>query len=346
MLRYQSYIEPATMEGLRMNHAPGPDLALVFICPFVVCTTDSGRMFQLMRGVNGRQKGVTINFGIYEVTDDLDVQGPFLYDAATAPVLEALKVSERDGRVCYEGDRHSLQFGLNSHRWIDAGGKVDLHIEPVGQVSTFHIPAQDRLKHPQMLRSHMGRVTGVIDGETVAGLFMVDFIYSRPDLLWNEMGMMSELHNVWLNWLVEYEDGGYEGGLAWRGRPGTEFHAAHHVIDGQSVGRCDARIELETTERGTPTRVRLSLGDDTHVELTQKGSQDWPMHTCGWVTGINRDRKIARSWNYTEFYPLNWPRVLDYFKAYEGLHGRPPSWRRTFEGARIVDQNVVWEPRP
>jgi pimeloyl-ACP methyl ester carboxylesterase len=28
------------------------------------------------------------------------------------------------------------------------------------------------------------------------------------------MGMLTKLHNVWMNWLVEYEDGSYEGGLA------------------------------------------------------------------------------------------------------------------------------------
>lgn len=343
MLRYQSYLEQPSLAGFRFDHSPLAGTTLVFICPFVVCTSESGRMFQLMRGVNGRHKGVTLNFGIYEVTDELDRQGPFLYNAREAPLLEPLLVRDDGTTVSYDGDSFSLKFGLNGYRWMDAGGKVNLAIEPVGSVSTFSIPAQDRLAHPQVLRSHMGRVTGTIDGETVSGLFMADFIYSRPDLLWNEMGMMTELHNVWLNWLVEYEDGGYEGGLAWRGRPGTDFAAAHHVVDGISTGRCDAVIEFDTTERGTPTVVRLSLGTDTHVVLEQRGSQDWPMHTCGTVSSINRDRKIKRSWNYTEFYPLNWPNVLEYFKGYEALHGRPPSWRKTFEGARIRDQRVVWE---
>jgi hypothetical protein len=343
MLRYQSYLEDQSLAGFRMNHVPMPGIGLVFICPFVVCSTASGRMFQLMRGVNGRQKGITLNFGIYEVTDQLDVQGPFLYDARQAPVVEPLKIRDDSGVVAYEGDAFSLQFGLDGYRWTDARGGVDLRIEPVGKVSTFWIPAQDRLPHAQMLRSHMGRVSGTIDGEEVAGLFMADFIYSQPELLWNEMGMMTELHNVWLNWLVEYEDGGYEGGLAWRGRPGTDFAAAHHVVDGVSTARCDAVIEIDTTERGTPRIVRLKLGTDTELELRQKGSQDWPMHTCGHVSAINRTRKIRRSWNYTEFYPLNWPAVIDYFKSYEGLFGRPPSWRKTFEGARIVDQRVVWQ---
>jgi hypothetical protein len=326
-----------------MNYAPTADTGLVFICAFVVCSNESGRMFQLMRGINGRQKGITLNFGIYEVPDALDAQAPFLYDKHKAPVLEPLKVREEGETIAYQGDHFSLQLAMAGIRWLDASGDLDLAISHVGKVSTFAIPAQERLTHPQILRSHMGRVRGRIGQESVTGLFMIDFIYSRPDLLWNEMGMMTELHNVWLNWLVEYEDGGYEGGLAWRGRPGTKFAAAHHVVDGVSTARCDAVIDFDTTERGTPTTVRLALGKDTRVTFRQKGSLDWPMHTCGTVAGINRDRKIRRSWNYTEFYPLNWPAVVDYFRSYERLYGRAPSWRKTFEGARIVDQKVTWE---
>ena len=99
MLRYQSYLEQASTEGFRMSHVPMPGLGLVFICPFIVCSSESGRMFQLMRGVNGRQKGATLNFGIYEVTDELDTQGPFLYNAREAPVLEPLKVEDDGERI-------------------------------------------------------------------------------------------------------------------------------------------------------------------------------------------------------------------------------------------------------
>ena len=66
------------------------------------------------------------------------------------------------------------------------------------------------------------------------------------------------------------------------------------------------------------------------------------MHTCGTVSSINRKRRIKRSWNYTEFYPLNWPAVMEYFKAYEQLYGKAPSWRKTFENARIVEQKLTW----
>src|SRR5205085_7012562 len=77
-----------------------------------------------------------------------------------------------------------------------------------------------------------------------------------------EMGMLTKLHNVWLNWLVEYEDGGYEGGYAWRGRPGTGFAAAHHVVDGVSTARSDAEVVTHFTGRGSVSRVDLALGQD------------------------------------------------------------------------------------
>ena len=100
---------------------------------------------------------------------------------------------------------------------------ADLDVRRLGQVCTFWVPEQPGYDHPQMLRSHLGVATGTIDGDPVQGLFMLDYIYSMPGAMWTEMGMLTKLHNLWLNWLVEYEDGGYEGGYAWRGRPGTGF---------------------------------------------------------------------------------------------------------------------------
>ncbi len=78
-----------------------------------------------------------------------------------------------------------------------------------------------------------------------------DYIYSRPGAMWTEMGMLTKPHNLWLNWLVEYDDGGYEGGYAWRGRPGTGFAAAHHVVDEVSTARSDAEMVTHFTGRGS-----------------------------------------------------------------------------------------------
>ena len=146
-----------------------------------------------------------------------------------------------------------------------------------------------------MLRSHLGKVTGTLDGEAVEGLFMLDYIYSRSDLMWREMGMLTKLHNLWVNWLVEYDDGSYEGGYAWRGRPGNGFAAAHHCLDGVSTARADARMETERTDRGTITRVRLSLGDELEVVLDQLGSLDWPLHTVGTVSSTSRASRSPRA---------------------------------------------------
>src|SRR6201999_4044221 len=140
-------------------------------------------------------------------------------------------------------------------------GRLELTAERLGQVCTVWVPEQDGYEYPQTLRSHLGKATGTLDGEPVEGLFMLDYIYSFPHAMWTEMGMLTKLHNLWMNWLVEYEDGTLGGGDAWRGRPGNGFAAAHHYVDGKSVARSDAKITTATTERGTVSHVTLGLGD-------------------------------------------------------------------------------------
>lgn len=344
MIRYHTYLEgEPDLEAYRLSHEPRSGYGVVFICPFAVVTGESGRMYQLMRGFQGRQKGEVVNFGIYEVTDVLDEQGPLYYSFREAPPTEPYWVSETDDYVEYAGSSFAMRFGPSEYEWTDASGQVELRATRLGDVCTFWVPAQDGLEHPQMLRSHAGRVSGRIGDDPVDGLFMLDYIYSRPDLMWNEMGMMSKLHNLWLNWLVEYEDGTWEGGYAWRGRPGSGFAAAHHIVDGVSQARTDAKIETFHTERGAVSSVRLELGDVT-VELQQRGSQDWPLHTCGDVVSTSRGKAIANSWNYTEFFPTNYADVLDYFEAYAKLFGRPHSFRALMRGGRIVDQRLVFQP--
>jgi hypothetical protein len=188
------------------------------------------------------------------------------------------------------------------------------------------------------------RYRGTIDGTPVEGLFMLDYIYSRPDAMWTEMGMLTKLHNLWLNWLVEYEDGSLEGGYAWRGRPGNGFAAAHHYVGGVSTARSDAVLTTARTERGTVSGVELRLGDLV-VDLEQHGSCDWPLHTCGTVRAISGGRgAIAKSWNYTEAFPLNWWAVADYQAAHKALFGTYPSFQRLMRGARVdEDQMLVFD---
>ncbi len=345
-MRYVAYLEPEPQLGAyRLDHAPRGDLAPVFICPFIVVTGESGAMYNSMRGYGANTRGTVMNMGTYRLDGVLDAQCPMLFPWSDAPVSEPYLVREdRDG-VSFCSAHSRLDCGVDEYRWQDASGRLDVTASRLGQVATFWVPTQDGYDHPQMLRSHLGVASGQIDGDPVHGLFMLDYIYSHPGAMWTEMGMLTKLHNVWLNWLVEYEDGGYEGGYAWRGRPGTGFAAAHHFADGVSSARTDAVIETHHTERGTVDRVTLSLGELT-VELEQRGSLDWPLHTCGTVSAISTGRAIRRSWNYTEFFPLNWSTVADFQAAHHALYGKPPSFRRLMEGARIDEhERLVFGPR-
>lgn len=345
MVRYHTYTEgEPTLDAYRLHHEPRSGYGMVFICPFAVVTGESGDMYQLMRGYQGVTKGTVLNYGIYRLDGRFDKQCPHLYPYSMVPVNEPYRVVESGDAVSYVSDHSRIDFGVDRYSWFDASGKVELHGERLGPVGTWWVPVQDGFEVPQLLRSHMAKVSGTIGDDPVEGMVMIDLIYSHPEVMWNEMGMLTKIHNVWLNWLVEYTDGTYEGGYAWRGRPGTDFAAAFHVVDGVGTGRTDAHIDLTMTERGSPTRVDLRLGDDVHVVMTQRGSTDWPLHTCGEITSTSSGKEIARSWNYTEYFPLNWGDLYDYMVASERLFGKPPSFRRLVEGARIDENQMLVYP--
>ena len=149
---------------------------------------------------------------------------------------------------------------------------------------------------------------------------MLDYIYSRPDAMWTEMGMLTKLHYLWLNWLVEYEDGSLEGGYAWNGRPGIGFAAAHHYVDGVSTARSDAVITTSRTARGSIERVRA----DARRRPRARARAAWRVrlaaaHLRHRRLDLEPEKRIAKSWNYTEFFPLNWHAVADY----QAAHHRP-----------------------
>jgi hypothetical protein len=342
-MRYYVYLEgEPTLDGYRLSHAPQPGLCPVFLCPYAVVSDASGRLYNVMRGVQGQDKGSVVNMGAYRLNGELDAQCPMLFSWEDSPVSEPYSVTEDGDSVSYVGETFKLQFGVDRYLWEDAGGRIRLQARRLGQVCTFSVPAQAGYECPQLMRNHLAKVDGTIDGEPVEGLFMLDYIYSRPDAMWSEIGMLSKLHNLWMNWLVEYEDGSLEGGYAWRGRPGTGFAAAHHYVDGASTARSDPVIETRTTQRGTVSEMSVRLGG-VALELEQLGSTDWPLHTCGIVSSISHEKPIARSWNFTEYFPLNWQSVADYQVAHHALYGRHPSFRRLMEGARIDGQRLVFD---
>ena len=343
MLRYHSYVEKEpSLDAYRLDYCPRGDLGVVFICPFIVVTSASGKMYNAMRGLQGNSKNTVTNFGVYQLNGKLDQQCPRHYSYGEVPVAEPYWITETKDAVSYVGKHFRFNFGVDRYDWYDADGRVELHADRIGQVCTFWVPLQEGLRYPQMLRSHAARVTGFIDGEAVEGLFMLDYIYSRPDAMWSEMGMMTKLHNLWLNWLVKYDDGTYDGGYAWRGRPGSGFAAAHHVVNGVSTARSDAEIITQVTPRGTIKQVELKLGDEVSLIFDQSGSTDWPLHTCGTVSSTSRGKKIVESWNYTEFFPTNYQDVIDYQTSHNRLFGRYPSYQKLMANGKVVDQRLIF----
>jgi hypothetical protein len=342
-MQYQNYLEDVPgKEAYRLSYSPLPGFGNALISPWVIVTGASGTVYQFMRGYGVGDPTVVLNFGAFRGTGVLDEQAPLVYSFSDLPVMEKFAVSETDDAVIYSSKHHTLSLGAKGFEWTDADGGIELHASLLGQPCTFVIPQQDGMDYPMLSRSHLGWVTGKINGDAVEGLWMHDHMYSEPGLTFLNSRFLHRVHNYWMNWLVEYDDGTFEGGHAWRGKPGTEFAAAHHYVDGHSVARTDARITAELTDRGSIHTLRLELGDDVSVDFEQHGSLDWPIHTYGTVRSISRTKKVKRSWNYTEHFPLNWQLVEDYQHTAAQLYGRFPSFQKIVANGVIRDGKLVF----
>ena len=341
MFRYYSYLEDwPSKDGYRFSHMT-KNLGVSLICPWVILTGDSGKTYQFMRGYGVNHPTEVLTFGGYVGNGELDRQGDLLYTFKELPAVERFQVSETDTAITYASQHHRLTLGQSGYAWVDADGRIDLKVDPLGQPMTYWIPQQEGMPHPTLSRSHLGWVTGTIDNDPVTGLWTHDHMYSTPGLTFMESEFIRRVHNFWMNWLVEYEDGTIEGGTAWTGRPGTGFTAAHHYVDGQSHARSDAHITVEWTERGSVDTLNLTLGEDLAVEFDQHGSFDWPIHSYGTAKTISRDKPIKRSWNYSEHFPLNFGLIEDLQRDFAAAHGRYPSLQGLMEGARVESGNVV-----
>lgn len=336
-MRYYTYLEEPSLESYKLDHCPRDGLAPVLICWWVNVTGQSGATYNVMRATQIPQNGVSMNFGAYRGTGRLDEPGDLVFPFHDHPAIEPYWVEQDDDAVVYAGPSFRLGLGVHDYTWSEASGRIALDARRLGKACTFWVPRQPGFAAPVLSRSHFAKVVGTIDGDPVEGIFMVDNIYSDADLTFRDTQFTRKLHNYWMDWLVEYEHGGYEGGFAWRGQPGTGFAAAHHIVDGCSRARNDARIEVTRTELGTMESVELSLGRDTRVVFEQHGSFDWPIHTYGAAVPGGGGRKIVKSWNYSENFPLNWGLVEEYQAAYAALFGRYPSLQQLLEGARITN---------
>lgn len=342
-MHYRNYLEDTpTKDAYRLSHVPVTGLGTALISPWVVVTGASGAVYQFMRGYGVGDPTAVLNFGAFRGNGHLDQQAPLVYPFSALPAVEKFTVAETDDAVIYASKHHRLSLGAKGFEWTDADGGIELHASLLGQPCTFAIPQQPGMEHPMLSRSHLGWVTGTIDNDPVEGIWMHDVMYSTPGLTFLESHFLRDVHNYWMNWLVEYEDGSLEGGHAWRGKPGTGFAAAHHYVDGHSIARTDARITAEFTDRGSIHTLRLHLGDDVSVDFEQHGSLDWPIHSYGTVRSISCPKKVKRSWNYTEHFPLNWKLVEDYQHSSARLFGKFPSFQTIVADGVIRDGRLVF----
>jgi hypothetical protein len=343
-MRYHNYLEDTpTKEEFRTSHIPAPGLGNALISPWVIVNGASGAVYQFMRGYGVAEPSVVLNFGAFKGAGTLDEQAPLVYPFSELPVMEKFTIAETDDAVTYSSKHHALSLGAKGFEWTDADHRIELQASLLGQPCTFWIPQQKGMEHPMLSRSHLGWVTGVIDGDPVEGLWTHDHMYSTPGLAFLDSRFLLNVHNYWMNWLVEYEDGAFEGGHAWRGRPGTNFAAAHHYVDGHSIARSDARLSVDFTDRGSIRTLRLQLGDDVSVEFEQQGSLDWPIHSYGTVKSISRSAKVKRSWNYTEHFPLNWQLVEDYQHASARLFGKFPSFQGIVANGAVRNGKLIFD---
>lgn len=340
-MRYLTYLEEPTLASYRLDHSPRDGLGSVLICWWADVTGASGERYNAMRAIELPEKHLSMNFGAYRGTGVLDEAGSLVFPFREHPALEPYWVEQAPDATVYAGNSFRLALGVGEYAWSDAGGRVEIAARRLGQACTFWVPAQLGFDHPVLSRSHFAKAVGVIEGDPVEGIFMVDCIYGTPGLTFRETEFTTRLHNYWMDWLVEYDDGSYEGGFAWRGMPGTGFAAAHHVVDGVSHARNDARIEVDRTDRGTMRTVTLSLGSEVELAFAQGGSYDWPIHTHGTAVSSSRNRTIVKSWNYSENFPVNWRLVEEYQAAYAALYGRYPSLQQLLSDARVLDGAIA-----
>jgi hypothetical protein len=341
-MQYLTYLEPVTLESLRLDHSPRDGMGIIHICFYAVLRSDSGHYYNVMRGLPHPDKKSSMNFGTYRGTDDLDAPGCLAISFRDQPAVEPFWTTYGDESVIYAGETFRYEMDTEGYTWQEAGGRVDLRVRRLGQAFSLYVPRQRLFDYPIIMRDHLGKVEGTIDGEAVAGVFHDTHMYSQPDKTFNEIAFVTRLENYWMDWLVEYDDGTLEGGFAMRGHPITDYTVAHHYVDGRSHARSDATLEIDRNSAGTMHHVRLAYGANFELHADQLGSFDWPLHTYGTVTSIaNRDKRIVNSWNYTENWPLNWEQVQNYQLAYAELFGRYPSLRSILDKSTIANERLV-----
>lgn len=105
------------------------------------------------------EKFLSINFGAYHGNGELDLPGELVFPFRDHPATEPYWVEQDDGAVVHAGASFRL-----------------------GQACTFWVPRQDGFEHPVLSRSDFAKASGVVDGDPVGGILILDAIYSTAGL--------------------------------------------------------------------------------------------------------------------------------------------------------------------
>ena len=316
-MRYLSYLEgEPTLESYRLCHAPRPNLAPVFICPFVVLTNERGEMFNAMRGVQGQTKGTVMNMGIYRLNGELDDQCPMHVPWEDAPVSEPYYVVEDRDAVSYVGSAFRLDWGVDTYRWEDGGGRLQLEAKRLGQVATFWVPEQEGYDHPQMLRSHLGKAIGHARRRACRGPVHARLHLQPPGRDVDRHGHADEAAQALAQLARRVRGRNPRGRLCVERSPRPRFRGRSPLRrrpldsplrcrDADAAHASWRRLSRDSGARrhdgrASPARRhRLAAAHLRHRHLCPR-----------------REKAIAKSWNYTESFPLNWQGVADYQAAH------------------------------
>ena len=121
-MRYHVYLEgEPTLESYRLSHRPREDYAPVFICPFVVLTDGSGRMYNAMRGIQGQSKNETLNMGVYRLDGRLDTSAPSCSPTRTTRSPSATRSPRARTPSATSATPGATTSAWTSTGWIDGG---------------------------------------------------------------------------------------------------------------------------------------------------------------------------------------------------------------------------------
>ena len=314
-LRYEIWTAPADLASYRPQFTPRA--GELEVCGFWPC--------QALVGASGKRYWFMLTVGdanrpIVQVSDASVIPDPGFRRTSSPVLIEGMELRRHHRYEYQDGEREVtyrfrtdgyLRMDPRSYDWRDFGGAIDLHVRQVGEAVYFRIPVQDRITHPIYHQSQTGLVTGEINGDAVFGLSLLDFVWTTPRTSWLNTEAFRKIERHWSMWLVEYEDGTFDGGYAWSAKEPFTFNAGHLIRNEVSSACQTAKSTVRFSAIGLPQNISIDYGGQYGVELEFTHLADWPLHPVGHVASTSAAKPIKRSIAITEWIPDNISDLLD-----------------------------------